>query len=79
MPSEVTNFQVIVISPNMLFASWGLPEYLNGILTGYEIEVYNIVYNISHSVFVPETETNATLSDIIGEIILSIFVKKLRR
>ena len=79
MPSEVTNFQVSAVSPNMLFASWGLPEYLNGILTGYEIEVYNVVYNLSHSVFVPETETNATLSDIIGEIIMSIFVNKIRR
>ena len=67
VPSEVTDFEVIALSPNQLYVSWNLPEYPNGILTKYKIVVYNKVYGYMVSLIVPYTSTNITVSDGIGK------------
>ena len=66
-PSEVTEFEVISLSPNDLYVSWNLPEYLNGILTKYKIVVYNEVYNQSITVFIPVPANHTNISEIIGK------------
>ena len=62
----MTDFKVGALSPDEILVSWNLPEYPNGILTGYKIIVYNHVYNYSSSVLVPENITHIIVSDIIG-------------
>ena len=67
VPSEVTGFDTGAVSPNELIVSWNLPAHLNGILTGYKIVIFNLFFNYSISVFVPETFTDITFANGIGK------------
>ena len=58
----MTDFEVSALSPNELLVSWNLPEYPNGILTGYKIIVYNRVYNYNSLAFVVENITHVNVT-----------------
>ena len=47
--------------------SWGLPEFLNGILSRFEVTVSNEVHNYSHTAFVAPDVTSVNISENIGE------------
>lgn len=51
----------------MIEVMWQPPETPNGILTGYEVTVYNTRLNYTHTVSVGPSVLNITISDNIGK------------
>ena len=43
VPGVVDRFEVVALSPNLLRVSWEPPLSPNGILTGYQVEVVNLI------------------------------------
>ena len=66
VPTSVTALQVRPLSLHQIQVSWQPPESPNGILTGYEVTVYNTKLNYTYSVSVGQSVLNTTISDNIG-------------
>ena len=66
VPTSVTTLQVKSLSLHQIQISWQPPESPNGILTGYEVTVYNTKLNYTYSLSVGPNVLNTTISDNIG-------------
>ena len=66
VPTSVTALQVKSLSLHQIQISWQPPESPNGILTGYEVTVYNTKLNYTYSLSVGPNVLNTTISDNIG-------------
>ena len=66
VPSAVTHFQVHPLPPYALQVSWALPEFPNGVITGFEITVYNNVFGYNISVSTAPDIYRVNISEIIG-------------
>ena len=66
VPTSVTGLQIKPLSIHQIQISWQPPESPNGILTGYEVTVYNTKLNYTYSVSVGPNVLNTTISDNIG-------------
>ena len=66
VPTSVTALQVRPLSLHQIQVSWQPPESPNGILTGYEVTVYNTKLNYTYSLSVGPNVLNTTISDNIG-------------
>lgn len=66
VPSAPRNFTLTTVqnSPNILFASWRMPELSNGIISGYAINC-SLSMGEQRSFDVGGTVTNATLENLL--------------
>ena len=69
VPLGVTTFVVRSLSPYQISMSWERPDVTNGILTGYEVTVYNLKQYFSISISLSPSVLNYTISNGISECI----------
>ena len=57
VPSEVSNVVISVISNSSILVQWGPPTHPNGVLTYYDVIVFNILtkFNVSAQINVSDT------------------------
>ena len=65
----MTNLKVCPLPPYALQVSWALPEFPNGVLTSFEITVYNIVFGYNISVSAAPDVNVVNISEIIGNTV----------
>ena len=63
----MTDLQLTPLPLNKLEVMWQPPETPNGILTGYEVTVYNTKLNYTHTLSVGPSVLNITISANIGK------------
>ena len=68
----MTGLQVRPLSLHQIQVSWQPPETPNGVLTGYEVTVYNTKLNYTHSYSVGPSDLKIVVSDSIGNEPLKI-------
>ena len=60
-------FEVVALSPNLLRVSWEPPLSPNGELTGYQVEVVNLIDSTDLLYLMAEDMQQRNISDTIGK------------
>ena len=60
-------FEVVALSPNLLRVSWEPPLSPNGVLTGYQVEVVNLIDSTDLLYLMAEDMQQRNISDAIGK------------
>ena len=60
-------FEVVALSPNLLRVSWEPPLSPNGVLTGYQVEVVNLIDTSDLLYLMAEDMQQRNISDTIGK------------
>ena len=60
-------FEVVALSPNLLRVSWDPPLSPNGVLTGYQVEVVNLIDASDLLYLMAEDMQQRNISDTIGK------------
>ena len=67
VPGVVDSFEVVALSANLLRVSWEPPLSPNGVLTGYQVEVVNLIDSSDLLYLMAEDMQQRNISDAIGK------------